>query len=295
MNKASVASFTIIKTQQEEAQCTEDLLAVEEPLEIVLDYGPLESRKSVNLAITMRTPGNDLELVTGFLATEQLVRRPQDIASIRHCKGPKNEKEEHTVKVQLHPEVKFDPGKSLRHFYINSSCGVCGKASIDSVMETCTLPADDRGPVVSPKMIRSLPDILLKKQMVFGRTGGLHAACIFDEAGSPMWLREDVGRHNAVDKVLGACFSVKEWPLDRYILLVSGRISFELVQKALRAGIRFMAAIGAPSSLAVELAKKADMTLLGFVNEHRFNIYHGAERIQIANGKGSLKIPQESS
>jgi FdhD protein len=135
------------------------------------------------------------------------------------------------------------------------------------------------GPSISGEVIRSLPSILREKQLIFKHTGGLHAACLFDANGTPLWWREDVGRHNAVDKVLGACFSLKKWPLTDYILLVSGRISFELVQKALRAGIRFMVAVGAPSSLAVQLAKRVDMTLLGFVSEQRFNIYSGAERV----------------
>ncbi|GJM28380.1 MAG: sulfurtransferase FdhD [Cyclobacteriaceae bacterium] len=284
MSKASVSLFSIIRSGKEHQQVLNDLVAVEEPLEIILDHGPLDQRKSVNLAITMRTPGNDLELVTGFLATEQLIDSPEQVASIRHCRNSHNQKIENTVKVQLHPLIKFEPGKSLRHFYINSSCGVCGKTSIDSVIESCNVATLDTSLVVSHQVIRSLPAILREKQLVFDHTGGLHAACIFDNSGNPLWLREDVGRHNAVDKVLGASFSINKWPLNKHVLLVSGRISFELVQKALRAGILFMAAIGAPSSLAVELAKRAGMTLLGFVGAERFNIYHGAERV-----KGSME------
>lgn len=279
MSSASVSLFSIVKTTPGSEHHVNDLLAVEEPLEIMVEYGTLDQRKSVNLAITMRTPGNDLELVTGFLATEQLVDQPDQIVSIRHCRSQNNQVQGNRVKVQLDPLRKFQPGRSLRHFYINSSCGVCGKASVDSVMASCEVPIPGRGPVISGALIRSLPSALRDKQLIFKHTGGLHAACLFDGAGTPLWWREDVGRHNAVDKVLGACFSLGKWPLTDYILLVSGRISFELVQKALRAGIRFMVAVGAPSSLAVQLAKRADMTLLGFVSDQRFNIYSGAERI----------------
>ena len=260
-------------------QLTSDLVAVEEPLEILLDYGPLEGRRSVNLAITMRTPGNDVELVQGFLATEQLVKDPTELVSVRHCKSKHNEQMDNTIKVQLHPLVHFEPGKSFRHFYINSSCGVCGKTTVESVMNSCTV-SHSPGPAVSAELIKQLPSRLRERQLIFNHTGGLHAACIFDQEGKPLWWREDVGRHNALDKVLGAAFSSNHWPLDQHILLVSGRISFELVQKALIAGIRFMVAVGAPSSLAVALAKKSNMTLLGFVNDRRFNVYHGMDRIK---------------
>ena len=279
MAKTSVSTFKIIKNTENHRLIVGDLIAVEEPLEIILDYGPLENRKSVNLAITMRTPGNDLELVYGFLATEQLINEPEELVSVRHCRTVNSAVDGNTVKVQLHPQVHFEPGKSLRHFYINSSCGICGKTSVDSVMETCTFSEENSHLLVRAEVIKSLPEVLREKQMVFNRTGGLHAAALFDQQGKPVWWREDVGRHNAVDKVLGAAFAQNKWPLNNFILLVSGRISFELVQKALRAGVRFMAAIGAPSSLAVELARRADMTLVGFLSEKRFNVYHGANRI----------------
>lgn len=280
MTRASVSLFPVIKSDFADNQPINDLVAVEEPLEIILEYGPPDHRRSVNLAITMRTPGNDLDLVAGFLAAEQLVNQPEEIVSIRHCKSRDNEYPENTAKVQLHPQIKLDLQKSLRHFYINSSCGVCGKTSVDSVVKSCEHFSCIEGPTISFELVKALPSLLREKQLVFNRTGGLHAACLFDQNGEPVWWREDVGRHNAVDKVLGTSFMLGKWPLTHCILLVSGRISFELVQKALRAGIRFMAAIGAPSSLAIELAKKANMTLLGFVSEKRFNIYHGAERVK---------------
>ena len=279
MSKASVSSLSIFKNSDKDLKVTNDLVAVEEPLEILLDYGPLENRKQINLAITMRTPGNDVELVQGFLATEQLVTDPYELVSVQHCKSKRNEEAENTIKVQLHPQVHFEPGKTLRHFYINSSCGVCGKTSVDAVLNSCEV-SHGSGPIISAELIKQLPGRLRERQLIFNHTGGLHAACIFDQKGKPLWWREDVGRHNALDKVLGAAFALDNWPLDHHILLVSGRISFELVQKALMAGIRFMVAVGAPSSLAVALAKQSNMTLLGFVNDRRFNVYHGMERIE---------------
>jgi len=279
MTKASVSSFSVIKNTSQDNLSTNDLVAVEEPLEIIVDHGPQDKRISERLAITMRTPGDDLELVAGFLATEKIIDNRDDIVSIRHCQGQEQEFLGNTVKVQLHHQTPFDSEQNLRHFYINSSCGVCGKTSLDSVLDSCqTQPGD--GPFITPDIIKSLPAALLENQLVFNRTGGLHAAGIFNQEGSALWWREDVGRHNAVDKVLGASFLLNRWPLNKYVLLVSGRISYELVQKAFRSGIKFMASIGAPSSLAVDLAKRADITLLGFVSGQRFNIYHGAHRVK---------------
>ncbi len=280
MTKASITSFPVIKhTDGCNVKAINDLVAVEEPLEIILEHGPLDQRVSERLAITMRTPGNDLELVVGFLAAEKIIDNRGDIVSIRHCRGQEQEFLGNTVKVQLHPKTPFDREQNLRHFYINSSCGVCGKISVDSVLDSCqTQPGG--GPFITPDIIKSLPAALLENQLVFNRTGGLHAAGIFNQEGSALWWREDVGRHNAVDKVLGASFLLNHWPLDKYVLLVSGRISYELVQKAFRSGIKFMTSIGAPSSLAVDLAKRADITLLGFVSGRRFNIYHGAHRVK---------------
>jgi len=280
MNKASVTSFSVIKQNIANTKTTNDLVAVEEPLEIIVEHGPQDQRMSEKLAITMRTPGNDMELVTGFLVAEKIINNPDDVVNIRHCQGQEQEFSGNTVKVQLHPRTPFDREQNLRHFYINSSCGVCGKTSIDSVMNSCNEQSYSQGPLVSYETIKLLPDRLRENQLVFDYTGGLHAACIFDDKGLALVWREDVGRHNAVDKVLGATFMSNKWPLDNQILLVSGRVSFELVQKAIRSGVRFMASIGAPSSLAVALAKKADITLLGFVSKQRFNIYHGSHRVK---------------
>jgi FdhD protein len=242
----------------------QDLLAVEEPLEIRLG--------DKTISITMRTPGHDAELAAGFLFTEGILEGPLQIVDIQHAKN--------SIAVQLNPDVEVDFERLQRNFYTTSSCGVCGKASIEALrIQGCpVLPRSSTG--MEAALIYRLPEAQRNEQAVFQRTGGLHAAALFDLKGNLMLLREDVGRHNAVDKLIGAQMLAGRTPLFDTLLLVSGRASFELTQKALMAGIPILAAVGAPSSLAVETAQRFNMTLLGFVRDGRFNIYSGAERIQ---------------
>ena len=257
-----------------------DRLAAEEPLEIRLGF--VEDGKPLHksISITMRTPGADLELAAGFLFTEGLITSAAQIQQIRHCGIPATRGAiPNTVRVDLRPEVKVDLARLERHFYTSSSCGVCGKTSIAALQTGVGPLADSGGTRVSVATIHRLPALLRARQSVFDRTGGLHAAALFSAQGEFDSLREDVGRHNAVDKLVGAKFLAGSTPVEAGVLLVSGRASFELVQKALMAGISIMAAIGAPSSLVVELAREYGMTLLGFVRDHRFNIYTGGERI----------------
>lgn len=279
MASSAVSSLSVLKATVDSSHTVTDLVAVEEPLEIMVQYGPSQARKEGNLAITMRTPGHDFELVTGFLLSEGIIKEPHDIISIQHCHSKEAEKGDNTVKVQLQEQVSLPWDLHKRHVYVSSSCGICGKTSMEAVKTSCRWSKPGKGPQVDPQIIRSLPGILSKHQLVFNRTGGLHASVLFNEAGELLMLREDVGRHNALDKLLGAAFYSRLLPLDQHILLVSGRVSFELVQKAVMAGVRFMAAIGAPSSLAVDLAAEFDMTLLGFVSKERFNVYNGWGRI----------------
>lgn len=242
----------------------QDLVAVEEPLEIRVG--------GKNVAITMRTPGNDEELAAGFLFTEGILRWRAQVGSIAMV-------ERNVVTVALAGEVALE--RLERHFYMSSSCGVCGKASIEAI-EVAGCPMLDRGgPMVAPEVLHQLPEKVRTQQAVFDRTGGLHAAALFDATGELLEVREDVGRHNAVDKLIGAAFMRDAVPLDRHILLVSGRASFELVQKAVMGGIAILAAVGAPSSLAVEVALRFGMTLCGFVRARRFNVYSGAWRLGI--------------
>jgi FdhD protein len=253
-----------------------DSLAVEEPLEIRLGF-PNQKHKAIS--ITMRTPGDDLELAAGFLFTEGILKTPGQVSRIRHCGLPDKDKNiQNTVVVELKENIDVDLKKLERNFYTTSSCGVCGKSSIDALY-TGAQKISSNGFKVGTESIHKLPEILRAAQDVFERTGGLHASALFDADGKLEIVREDVGRHNALDKVIGAKFIAGEIPLREKILLVSGRASFELVQKALMAGIPVLAAVGAPSSLAVELAKEFGMTLAGFVRDNRFNIYTGKERI----------------
>jgi len=247
-----------------------DLLAVEEPLEIRLEYGPIAKRKSQNISITMRTPGADEDLAIGFLFTEGIIQQASDVFSAKAWG-------ENMVTVSLQPEFDFDIKKLERHFYTSSSCGVCGKSSMDAVKIAAnhSLSKDKADWKINPDVIYSLPDTLRKVQETFDVTGGLHACAIFDPQGNLLHLREDVGRHNALDKLIGHYLQQDMIPLDEHILLLSGRASFELLQKAAMAGIRCVCAVGAPSSLAVETAETFGITLIGFLREGRFNVYTG--------------------
>ena len=281
------------KLQDGKLHATHDILAAEEPLEIRLRYDADGKRAEQSISITMRTPGDDFELAAGFLFTEGIIHSSADIHQIKYCItprplssiGPINPTIEpqnyNILSVELHPNVRFDATRLARNFYTTSSCGVCGKASIEAlkVQGVAAIPAG--GVTVSAPVIHTFSAKLRERQQVFEKTGGLHAAGLFDAAGELISLREDVGRHNAVDKLIGEQFLAHKTPLQNRVLVVSGRTSFELVQKALVAGIPLLAAVGAPSSLAVELAREYGMTLLGFLRDDRFNIYSGAERVRM--------------
>jgi len=249
----------------------EDLLVTEEPLEIRLRHGPLEHRDEVRLSVTMRTPGNDHELALGFLFTEGLITAASDVVRVAHCEEVKPRERGHVVRVELRPGMVLDPDRWQRNFHVTSSCGVCGKSSIEAVHVLCQRRIAPWG-AVDPPMITALPERMRSAQTLFKHTGGIHAAALFDRAGQLLLLREDVGRHNAVDKLIGAALAAS-LPLGDAMLLVSGRAGFELVQKCVVAAIPLMAAVGAPSSLAVELARQQGLTLVGFLRGDRFNIY----------------------
>ncbi len=255
-----------------------DTLAIEEPLEIRLGF--VENGKLTHkaISITMRTPGNDFELAAGFLFTEGILQSKNQISNIKHCgKFPNNQ---NTVRIDLTPEIVIDFKKLERNFYTTSSCGVCGKSSIEALTTGAKKIEQVDLPQVSAETIHELPNKLRQLQTVFDETGGLHAAALFDVAGNLIELREDVGRHNAVDKLIGKQFLADKIPLADKILFLSGRASFELIQKAVMAQIPIICAVGAPSSLAVEAARNFNVTLLGFVRDNRFNIYTGERRVQ---------------
>jgi FdhD protein len=260
----SILTAPIQKVEGDSSVSFQDLLAVEEPLEIGLG--------DKTISLTMRTPGHDPELAVGFLFTEGIIQGGHQIRDVQASKN--------SITVLLNPDVEIDFERLQRNFYTTSSCGVCGKASIEALrMQGCpVLPRSLAA--VEAAVIHRLPQAQRDEQAVFERTGGLHAAALFDFQGNLILLREDVGRHNAVDKLIGAEMLAGRIPLYDKLLLVSGRASFELAQKALMAGIPILAAVGAPSSLAVETAHRFNMTLLGFVRDGRFNIYSGASRIK---------------
>ena len=249
-----------------------DTLATEEPMEIRV-AGP--GQEGVQVAVTMRTPGGDYELAAGFLFTEGLMR-PQDLRRVAYCDDLDAAEQRYNV-VTVTLNRRFDPAALRRNFYATSSCGICGKAALDDIQVHCA-PVGP-GPTVTAAVVSSLPDKLRAKQKVFDRTGGLHAAGLFTAGGDLVSLREDVGRHNAVDKVIGEQLMAGGLPLAAHILQVSGRVSFELVQKAAMAGIPILSAVGAPSSLAVEAGERFGMTVIGFVRDGRLNVYTHPERL----------------
>jgi len=255
-----------------------DALATEEPMEIRLLAGPTKQ----TVAVTMRTPGADFELAAGFLYGEGIVTCPEDILKISYCVDPDIDAEQqyNIVNVELRSGREFDLRPLERHFYTTSACGVCGKASLEQ-LELRSCPVISPGPEVSAETIYSLPETLREAQGLFDATGGLHAAALFDGEGELLALREDVGRHNATDKLVGWALLEGRLPLSEHVVLVSGRSSFEIMQKCLTAGVPIVCAISAPSSLAVDVAREFEMTLVGFLRGGRFNVYAGADRVRI--------------
>jgi FdhD protein len=264
----------------------DDSVAIESPLEIRIVFGPSSARKDRSLSITMRTPGHDSELAAGFLLSEGIIRSGAEIDSFEFCGTvPEGEPTSNQLRVNLNPSVEIDMSKLQRHFYTTSSCGVCGKASLDAIEAQNVSPLINKDLSVPASLVRILPDLLRQQQDIFGSTGGLHAAGLFSANGELLALREDVGRHNAVDKLVGqqlidvAAEGQGGSAMSNLILVVSGRASFELAQKAIVAQIPMMVAVGAPSSLAVDLAKQFGFTLVGFNTGKKFNVYSGGERV----------------
>ncbi|MFW5904671.1 MAG: formate dehydrogenase accessory sulfurtransferase FdhD [bacterium] len=257
-----------------------DRVAVEEPMEIRLEVPPPhEVAGTHQVAVTMRTPGHDFELAAGFLFCEGLLEGKEDLRILTYCTEPKAQ-EYNVVSARLAPGVAFDPGLLDRNFYTTSSCGVCGKASLEAVeVRGCPVFPEGSGPSWQPDRLRALPAALRHRQGTFRRTGGLHGAALARSDGTLAVVREDGGRHNAVDKVVGHLLLGDALPAEEGLLVVSGRASFEILQKALAAGIPGVAAVGAPSSLAVDLARRFNMTLVGFLDAEGFNVYAGGERV----------------
>ena len=272
-----VSPVTVQKITGHDTAQQPDLVAVEEPLEIQLGFGPADNRQQRPVSVTMRTPGHDQELALGFLFTEAIIHHPADVLSCRHCVQDA-QKVGNVIRVELQPDVVVDWARLQRNTFTSSSCGLCGKTTIEAVMSLTP------GPIASDfqldaSMLYTLPERVRAAQTAFAHTGGIHAATLFDADGTVLVVREDIGRHNALDKVIGAAFWQNRLPLSQHGIFLSGRIGVELVQKSWMAGVPVVVAVGAPSSLAVEMAQESGITLAGFLRDERVNVYTEAQRI----------------
>ncbi|MRX40227.1 formate dehydrogenase accessory sulfurtransferase FdhD [Flavobacterium sp. LC2016-23] len=281
----SIKNVNIQRINGTEISSFSDTLSIEEPLEIRISYGSRTERIQKNISVTMRTPGNDRELAVGFLFTEGIIGSFEDVERAYPVEMNCMSKKQNIVQVDLTENFSPNLMQTDRNFYTTSSCGVCGKSSIQSIKTVSPF-----GNLVKPArtidvtVFYTLPQKLRTAQSDFASTGGIHASGLFDIQGNLILLTEDVGRHNALDKLIGQSLMNKSLPLKEHILLLSGRASFELIQKAAMAGISVIASIGAPSSLAVELAKEFNITLLGFLKENRLNVYSTSDQTVITTG-----------
>lgn len=270
----SIRPVSVIAADASGSAPRRDVIVVEEPLEIRVARSG-EPGPGAAVSVTMRTPGDDLNLAVGFMVSEGLVREPDELADVRHCGTGGN-----VVRVEVAESAPFDLASATRHFFTSSSCGVCGKGSIEAVMQAVPMRLVPAGGGCDARVLGTLPARLRAAQGLFASTGGLHAVGLFDPDGGLLALCEDVGRHNAMDKLVGARFRQRALPLAGSIVLLSGRASFELLQKAMVAGVPLVAAIGAPSSLAVDLAQAAGITLIGFLRDSTFNVYTHPGRVR---------------
>ena len=274
MENVFTANMRIKRINDDRAEDADDQLVIEEPLEIHLQHGNADNRVQKSISVTMRTPGHDMELAAGFLFTEGIIMSSNDILFIEQESTDSN-------RILFALQDNVDPGlqKTERNFYTTSSCGVCGKSSIEAIKTVSVYKNEEKSILLKTELFYTIQENLKTRQAIFESTGGIHASALFGLDGTFIMLREDVGRHNALDKLIGAFLLNDELPQTNTVLLLSGRASFELIQKASMAGIKVVAAVGAPSSLAVELARECNITLVGFLRNERFNIYSGEERI----------------
>lgn len=274
--RRKVANWTVTAVRKDGTHASKpDVLVTEEPLEIRVES---PSQTVQPIAVTMRTPGHDFELAVGFLFTEGMIKNSDDVHTVRYCQLPDSADQQFNV-VTVSLTVQFDEALSRRGMVTSASCGICGTTSIEQLAQSVSRIESGVGPVMTSQMLVALPEIIREMQPTFDRTGGLHAAGLVDAQGVAFCVREDVGRHNAVDKVIGKAVLENKIPISSHALVVSGRLSFEIIQKAAMAGISFIAAVGAPSSLAVETAEDLGITLVGFVRDGTANIYTHKHRI----------------
>ncbi|MBK8502518.1 MAG: formate dehydrogenase accessory sulfurtransferase FdhD [Saprospiraceae bacterium] len=271
MAESGMTSIPVIRCGTQSSEGSDDLVTVEAPLQIVLRYGPTEQRKVTQLAMTMRTPGNDALLAIGYLYTENIIHQREDILQTRHLS-------DHEILVELRDGIGIDLDLQMRNSYVNSSCGICGKSNLEEIKSIVPFLLGKGKPAFSKVDIMHWPTLLTGSQTIFQYTGGIHAAAL-TSGRKVIAIQEDIGRHNAVDKLIGYALRHYTLPLTDVAMLVSARASFEMVQKALMAGIPIIAAMGATTTLAIELAQENDMTLISFLKENRFNIYSHPERV----------------
>ncbi len=274
--RRKVANWTVTAVRKDGSQASKpDVLVTEEPLEIRAES---LSQQAQPIAVTMRTPGHDFELAVGFLFTEGMIKHSSDVNTVRYCQLPDSVEQQFNI-VTVSLASPFDEALSRRGMVTSASCGICGTTSIEQLAQMTSRIDLETGPVVRAQLLTSLPDIIRKAQPTFDRTGGLHAAGLVDASGDAYCVREDIGRHNAVDKVIGKAVLDGKVPISNHVLVVSGRLSFEIIQKAAMAGIAFIVAVGAPSNLAVETAEDLGISLVGFVRDGTANIYTHKHRI----------------
>jgi len=274
------SKYKTIKYKKDKHSTLEDLISIEEPLEMIVRYKKNNEWVDNSISITMRTPKNDEDLITGLLFCEGIINKISDIEKVELL-GDKVGKLnlQNKIRVTLNNSENLDTKHLRRNFLTNSSCGVCGKTSMDSLEIICKTRINKDVPKIKNTLITKIPDLLRESQSEFSKTGGIHASALFDKNGKALIIKEDVGRHNALDKVIGHCFKNSIFNTKNQFIACSGRISFELVQKTLMANIGLLMGVGAPTSLAIDLAKRFDITLIGFVKSDSFNIYCGENRI----------------
>jgi len=274
------SKYKTIKYKKDKHSTLEDLISIEEPLEMIVRYKKNNEWVDNSISITMRTPKNDEDLITGLLFCEGIINKISDIEKVELL-GDKVGKFnlQNKIRVTLNNSENLDTKHLRRNFLTNSSCGVCGKTSMDSLEIICKTRINKDVPKIKNTLITKIPDLLRESQSEFSKTGGIHASALFDKNGKALVIKEDVGRHNALDKVIGHCFKNSIFNTKNQFIACSGRISFELVQKTLMANIGLLMGVGAPTSLAIDLAKRFDITLIGFVKSDSFNIYCGENRI----------------
>ena len=276
--------YNVSRLKNSKIEEIKDSVSVEEPLEMRLKYKKNNKWEVENISITMRTPGNDEDLIKGFLFNERIIKNINDIESIEHkgeVSGDYNL--QNVIEATISNIDNIEIGKLKRNFVTNSSCGVCGKTSLDAIQVIKENKLDLTFPLINEKIILQSPKLLMNKQSEFSKTGGIHASALIDMNGNVIAIKEDIGRHNALDKLIGHSISKKILNPEKQFIACSGRLNFELVQKGLMGNIGVMAGVGAPTSLAIDLAKRFDMTLLGFVKESSFNIYSNKKRIILSS------------